>query len=81
MQHVGRVDVFEAAQDLVQEVADVLGRQRLCAQQTMHVHFHELLDQVDLVECFQRAGQHKFVDPDNLQREKERERERGREEW
>ena len=46
MQYVGRVDVFEAPQDLVEEVAHVVIAQLLCLQQFVHVCLHQALHYV-----------------------------------
>ena len=43
MEDVGGVDVLEAAEDLVEEVADVVRRQLLGAQQLMQVCLHQTL--------------------------------------
>ena len=43
MEDVGGVDVLEAAEDLVEEVADVVRRQLLGAQQLMKVCLHQTL--------------------------------------
>lgn len=46
VQHVGRVDVLEASQDLVQEVADVVVAQPLALQQLVQVRLHQGLHDV-----------------------------------
>lgn len=46
MQHVGRVDVLEASQDLVEEVADVVVAQLLGLQQLVQVRLHQSLHDV-----------------------------------
>lgn len=46
MQHVGRVDVLEAPQDLVQEVADVVVAQPLGLEQLVKVRLHQGLHDV-----------------------------------
>lgn len=51
MQHVGRVDVLEASEDLVEEVADVVVAQPLGLQQLVQIRLHQSLNDV--------AGSHK----------------------
>ena len=46
VQHVGRVDVLQAAQDLVEEVADVVVAQLLGLQQLVQVRLHQSLHDV-----------------------------------
>ena len=46
MQHVGRVDVLESAQDLIEEVARVVVAQLLSLEQLVHVRLHQTLDDV-----------------------------------
>ena len=46
VQHVGRVDVLEAAQDLVEEVAHVVVAQLLRLEQLVHVRLHQALHDV-----------------------------------
>jgi len=46
VQHVGRVDVLETAQDLVQKVAHVVVGQLLRLQQFVQVRVHQTLDYV-----------------------------------
>lgn len=48
MQHVGAVNVFQAPQDLVEEVADVVIAQPLCFQQFVQVRFHQALHDVNV---------------------------------
>jgi len=40
MQHVGRVNVLESTQDLVEEIAYVIITQLLCLEQLVHVRLH-----------------------------------------
>lgn len=46
VQHVGRVDVLQASQDLVEEVADVVVAQLLGLQQLVEVRLHQSLHDV-----------------------------------
>ena len=46
VQHVGRVDVLEASQDLVEEIADVVVAQPLSLQQLVQVRLHQSLNDV-----------------------------------
>lgn len=46
VQHVGRVDVLQASQDLVEEVADVVVAQPLGLQQLVEVRLHQSLHDV-----------------------------------
>lgn len=46
VQHVGRVDVLEPSEDLVEEVADVVVAQVLGLQELVEVCLHEILDDV-----------------------------------
>lgn len=46
MQHVGGVDVLQASQDLVEEVADVVVAQPLGLQQLVQVRLHQSLHDV-----------------------------------
>lgn len=46
MQHVGRVDVLEASQDLVEEVANMVVAQPLALQQLVQVRLHQCLHNV-----------------------------------
>lgn len=46
VQHVGRVDVLETSQDLVEEVADVVVAQVLGLQQLVQVRLHQVLHDV-----------------------------------
>ena len=43
MQHIGRMDVLETPQDLVEEVANVVIAQMLCFQQLVQVSLHQRL--------------------------------------
>ena len=43
MQDICRVDVFEAAEDLVHEVASMIVAQFLCLQQLVKISFHQAL--------------------------------------
>ncbi len=49
MQDVGRVDVLESPEDLVEEVADVVLAQLLRAQQLEQVALHERLHKVEVL--------------------------------
>jgi len=40
MEHIGRVNVFETAEDLVKEVTDVIITQLLRLEQLVHVCLH-----------------------------------------
>lgn len=46
MQHVGRVNVLQASQDLVEKVADVVVAQLLGLQQLVKVRLHQSLHDV-----------------------------------
>jgi len=46
VQHVGRVNVLEASQDLVEEIADVVVAQPLGLQQLVQVRLHQGLHDV-----------------------------------
>lgn len=46
MQHVGRVDVLQASQDLVQEVAGMVVAQHLGLQELVQVCLHQVLHYV-----------------------------------
>lgn len=46
MEHVGRVDVLEATEDLVEEIADVVVAQVLGLEQLVQVRLHQILDNV-----------------------------------
>ena len=46
MKNVGRMDVLESSQDLVQEVADVIVAQVLGLQEFVEVCLHQILDNV-----------------------------------
>lgn len=46
VQHVGRVDVLESSQDLVEEIADVVVAQLLALQQLVQVRLHQSLHDV-----------------------------------
>ena len=46
MKNVGRVDVLEAPQDLVQEVGDVVVAQALCLEHFVQVRIHQCLHYV-----------------------------------
>ena len=47
--HVGGMDVLEASQDLVQEVADVLVGEGLVLQELVHVSLHQSLHDVHVL--------------------------------
>lgn len=49
MEHIGRVNVFEAAQNLVEKVADMVIGKALCLQQLVQVRLHQTLDNVDIL--------------------------------
>uniref|UniRef100_A0A0K8RI04 Putative mitogen-activated protein kinase n=1 Tax=Ixodes ricinus TaxID=34613 RepID=A0A0K8RI04_IXORI len=54
VQNIGRMNVFEAPQDLVEEVADVVVAQLLRLEQLVQVSLHQALHNVDifhLVDC------------------------------
>ncbi|RUS75410.1 hypothetical protein EGW08_016821, partial [Elysia chlorotica] len=46
VQYVGRVDVFETTQDLVQEVTHMVIAQLLGLEKFVHVRFHQTLNNV-----------------------------------
>lgn len=46
VQHVGRVDVLEPSQDLVEEIADVVVAQLLALEQLVQVCLHQRLHDV-----------------------------------
>lgn len=46
MEHVGRVDILEAPQDLVEEVADMVIAQLLAFEQLVQVCLHQVLHNV-----------------------------------
>ena len=46
MENVGGVDVLESAEDLVEEVADMVVAQLLSLQQLVQVRFHQRLHNV-----------------------------------
>ena len=57
MHNVGAVDVLESTQDLVQEVLDVVDRQRLRGvDDAVQVSLHEVLDDVYVVELLRPSG-------------------------
>ncbi len=43
VQHIGRVNVLQPSQDLVQKVADVVIAEMLCLQQFVKVGLHQVL--------------------------------------
>ena len=49
VEDVGRVDVLEAPEDLVEEVADVVIAQPLGLEQLVEIRLHETLDDVDVL--------------------------------
>lgn len=49
MEDVGRVDVFESSQDLVQKVADMVVAQVLSLQELVQVCLHEILHDISAV--------------------------------
>ena len=49
MEHVGGVDILQAPQDLVQEVADMVVAQLLALEQFVHVCLHQVLHDLDEV--------------------------------
>lgn len=66
MQDIGRVHGLEGAQGLVDEVLAVVVGQFLSANDTVHVSLHELLNEVDLGECFVAARLLNIEDRDNV---------------
>ncbi len=70
MQNVGGVNVLQAAQDLVQEVADVVVTQLLVLQKLVEVRLHQALDYVHVLHRVQRWGSQDVPDVDDLERER-----------
>mmetsp|Transcript_10363 Transcript_10363/g.26551 ORF Transcript_10363/g.26551 Transcript_10363/m.26551 type:complete len:245 (+) Transcript_10363:600-1334(+) len=54
MDDVGRMDVFEPAENLVREVADVVVGNLLCLQQSEQVCLHQLLHDIHVGKVFER---------------------------
>ena len=49
VEDISRVDVLEAPQYLIEEVADVVITQSLSLQELVEIRFHEALDDVDIL--------------------------------
>ena len=67
MQHIGRVDVLEASQDLVEEVANVVSSQALGLEQLVQVCLHQCLYNVDILHLFVRGRPKDIMDVNDLQ--------------
>ena len=50
VEDISRVDVLEAPQYLIEEVADVVIAQSLSLQELVEIRFHEALDDVDILD-------------------------------
>ena len=48
MKHIGRVNIFESPQYLIQKVAHMLVADRLCFQQLVQIGLHQTLHNVDI---------------------------------
>ena len=56
VENIGRVDVLETTEDLVEEVADVVVAQPLRLQQLVEISLHEALDDVHVLHGVQGGG-------------------------
>lgn len=68
MQHIGRVNVLEAAQDLVQEIADVIVAQPLRLQQLVQIGLHQALHDVHVTHAVYAVDAQNVADIDDLMR-------------
>ena len=66
MEDVGRVDVLEAPEDLVEEVADVVIAQPLGLEKLVEVGLHEALHDVDVAETLDVDGTEDVADVDDV---------------
>ena len=67
MQHRGGVDVLEAAQDLVDEVLEVVISQGLGgADDLVQVRIHQLIDDVDVIETLLGGRPHDVAHSDDV---------------
>lgn len=71
VQHVGRVDVLEAAQYLVEEVADVIVRDLLRLQQLVQVGLHQALHDVHVSHALDARRADDLANVDDLVTEEE----------
>ena len=69
MKDVGRVDVLETSQNLIQKVANVIVAQLLCLQQLVQVRLHQTLDNVDVLHSVDAVCVDDVTNVDNLKGE------------
>mmetsp|Transcript_26258 Transcript_26258/g.56914 ORF Transcript_26258/g.56914 Transcript_26258/m.56914 type:complete len:203 (-) Transcript_26258:791-1399(-) len=69
MEHVGRMDVLQSSEELVQKVLDVIKGERLLrVDDPMKIGLHQLVANVDVVEVFDvpRKGRHHVGNTNNI---------------
>ena len=66
VENIGRVDVLEAPENLIEEVADVVITESLSLEKFVEVRLHETLDDVDILHGVQGRGPQNVADVDNV---------------
>ena len=66
MEDVGRVDVFEAPENLIEEVANVVITESLSLEQLVQVSLHQALDNVDITETVDVDWTEDVADVDDI---------------
>ena len=66
VEDVGRVDVLESPENLIEEVADVVIAQPLRLEQLVEISLHETLDDVHVLHCVHGAGPEDVADVNNV---------------
>ena len=66
VEDVGRVDVLQATQYLVEEVADVVIAQSLGLQELVKVRLHQTLNYIDIFHCVLAGGSQDVSDVNDV---------------
>ena len=66
MEDIGRVDVLEAPENLIEEVADVVIAQPLRLEQLVEISLHETLDDVHVLHGVHGGGPEDVTDVNNV---------------
>ena len=66
VEDIGRVNVLEAPENLIKEVANVVIAQPLRLKQLVEVSLHETLNDVDVLHCVHRGGPENVPDVNNV---------------